>query len=124
MSTFGHSIFTAWPVYNLLFTVRKCNFFRKILELPTPIFQKNLNFQKCGHRAVLFLGKKYSFFFLCGHSGPSSSENAHTVSPLQPCCLLQELIYENMHNLHAFMLVVSQRTLRKFSYYCNFVIGI
>ena len=121
MSTFGHSIFTAWPVYNFLFTVRKCNFFRKILELPTPIFQKNLNFQKCGHRAVLFLGKKYSFFFLCGHSGPSSSENAHTVSPLQPCCLLQELIYANIHNFMLSCLCFQKEPFPSFLF--NFVIG-
>ena len=92
MSTFGHSIFTACPVDSFLFTVRKYNFFRRILELSRPIFQKNLNFKKFWHRAVLFPSNEYSFFFL--HSDRSSSENAHTVSPLQPCCLLQELIYE------------------------------
>ena len=66
----------------------------------------------------------YSFFFLCGHYDPPNNENAHTVLPLQPYCLLQKLIYENIYNLHAFVLVVLQRTIRKFSYFCNFVMGI
>ena len=51
---FKHSIFTTWPVDSLFFTVRKYNFFRRILELSRPIFQKNFNFQKFGHRTVLF----------------------------------------------------------------------
>ena len=48
-----HSIFTIWPVDSLSFTVRKYNFFRRSLELPRPIFQENLNFQKFGHRTIL-----------------------------------------------------------------------
>ena len=63
-----HIIVTTWPFDGLFFTVRKYAFFRRILVLSRPIFQKNFIFQKFGHRTVLFLSDEMMIKKLCNLS--------------------------------------------------------
>ena len=55
MSTFGHSIFTTWPVDSLIFAVRKYKFFKRILECQDigSFYRKNNDEKKVKKKSYL-----------------------------------------------------------------------